>query len=747
MNRSVDDNKRRLLAPLLKLGRRLRLFSVIEGIGWCLAMAVIAAAVQLILDRLLVLGAGPRFVLLVIILAFIGREIWRRIARPIGLRVDPVGVARLIERRRPASHDGLLSAVAFVSGADVNPLRNSPAMVRALIDRAVADESSASVDGLLRRDRMQRFAGLGGASVMVCLVAVALAPDTVIAYVRRNWFLMEAAWPSTATIVPEGFENGRLRWPLGDELTLVAAAEDHVPRTLHAEIEYGSRDSMMRSMDRRGRNQFVVDLGPLPDSLRVRFRIGKFGVDEYTQWYEVEAVPRPFVKRATIEVSPPSYTGQAAYVLPQGQVSADLISGSGVRIEAEFSHRVVEASLKHRADDTPAAAATIQRGTTVVAEFEPERRGVHYFDVRDAGGLEDTRPVTYSLNLLKDPPPKVRLTIPESGELVVPNATLNLSVHCEDNLGIRSVDLAYFAERSESADVSANVEMQSEPMPNLAAGQIRYDADTVWPLMPLTLKPGDRLRLQIRSTDYQPEGSRANTGTASAPNSSGAQPAAANLGESIAYTLRVVTPEELLAELGRRENEWRREFEQVIKTQEQMNRRVLDVTEPDANAAEHATRQARIAQEARTQRQISGRVRTVLRQFEQIYGEMKTNDVATPTVRKRLGQGVIGPMRLLLSERIPESAELLERLRERFDPGLARQIEGHQKEIVRQMYAILAEMIKWEGYNEAVALLRDVLRLQKDVSEDTRAELEREIERMFETDDDMKIDPGSKERP
>ncbi|MCB9852701.1 MAG: hypothetical protein H6819_06370 [Phycisphaerales bacterium] len=747
MNRQVDDNTRRLLEPLLALGRRLRLFSIVEGVGWCLAMAVVAAAAQLVLDRLLVLGAGPRFVLLVIIVAFLGREIWRRVARPMGVRIDPVGVARLIERRRPDSHDSLMSATAFVSEANVNPLRNSPAMVRALIDRAVADETASATVGLLRVDRLRRFVGLGGASLLVCLVAVAIAPDTVSAYVRRNWLLAEAAWPSTATIVPEGFVDGRLSWPLGDDLTLVASAEDHVPRTLHAEIEYGSRDSMFRPMDRRGRNQFVVDLGPLPDSMRVRFRIGKFGVDEYTQWYEVDAVPRPFVKRATIEVFPPSYAGQVAYVLPQGQVSADLISGSRVRIEALFSHPVVEASLNHRADDTPAASASIENGTTVVADFEPERRGVHYFNVRDAGGLEDTRPVTYSLNLLKDPPPKVRLTIPDSGELIVPNATLNLSVHCEDNLGLRDVELAYFAERSESADVSADVQMQSEPMPNLAPGQVRYDAETPWPLLPLTLKAGDRLRLQIRSRDFQPEASRSESAPGSAADAAGSATMPANLGESIAYTLRVVTPEELLAELGRRENEWRREFEQVIKTQEQLNRRVLDLTEPSTDAAAQTTRQARIAQEARTQRQVAGRVRTVLRQFEQIYGEMKTNDVATPTVRKRLGQGVIGPMRLLLSESIPESAEMLERLRENFDSGLARQVEGRQKEIVRQMYAILAEMIKWEGYNEAVALLRDVLRLQKDVSEDTRAELEREIERMFESDDDMKVKPGSEDRP
>lgn len=739
MNRSMDDKTKRLLDPLMSVGRRLRWYAIAEGIGWCLAIFVGAAALQLMLDRLLVLGVGPRLVLLVALAALLVREIWRRIGRPLGLRVDAVGVAQLIERKRHDSGDGLLSAVAFVSGDAVNPLRNSPAMVQAVIDRAVEKAYSATSDGLLRRDRYHAFLGVSGAALAVCAVVTALAPDTVGAYVQRNWLLGEAAWPSSSTIVPEGFENGRLRWPMGDEFTLVAKAVDRVPRTLHAEMEYETGDALTRSMDRRGRDQFVLDVGPLPGSLRVRFRIGKFGVDEHTQWYDIEAVPRPFVKKATIEVHPPEYSREAAYVLPQGQVSADLISGSRVRIEATFSHPVVEAALKHRAEESEAAAAAIDNGVHVVADFEPTRRGTYYFDARDADGLEDTRPVTYSLNLLKDPPPKARLTIPDSGELIVPNASLNLAVHCEDNLGLRDVVLVY---RVEQSDDGVDDSMQSESLPNLTSGQLRYDVETIWPLLPLTLKPGDRLKVQVQATDFQPEQAAQpapESATATAPDV--ASPAA-NLGESIAYTLRVVTPEELLAELGRRENEWRREFEQIIKSQEQMNVRVLDLVDASPQAAERATWEARIAQEARTQRQIAGRVRTVLRQFEMIFGEIKTNELATPTVRKRLGQGVIGPMRLLLAEDIPQAAETLEGLRESSDSGLSEDIETRQRQIVRRMYAILAEMIKWEGYNEAVALLRDVLRLQKDVSEDTRRELEQEIERMFDSNSDS---PGGRD--
>ncbi len=741
MKHTADNNTNQLFAPLLKLGRQLRWYAVAEGIGWCLALCVAAAAMQLGLDRLLVLGVGPRFVLSAVILVAVAREVWLRIIRPVASHIDAVGIAQLIERKQPDSRDGLLSAVAFASEANINPLRNSPAMVKAVIDRAVESEYASSTQGVLRGDRYRLFLGIAGVSLAVVVAAWGIAPDTMRAFVSRNWLLAEAAWPSSATIVPEGFEDGRMRWPVGDHLTLVARAIDRVPQTLQAEIDYATGDGLTRPMDRRGRDQFVVDIGPLAGSMRVRFRIGKFGVDEYTRWYDVEAVPRPFVKQAKIEIRPPTYAGQDSYVLPQGQVSADLIPGSHVRIAARFNHAIVEASLKHRADNANAAAARIDEGTSVVSEFEPSRRGTFYFDVRDASGLEDTRPVTYSLNLIKDPPPKARLTIPDTGELVVPNASLNLVVHCEDNLGLRDVVLVHQADRPGDSDDAGDMKPTLAPMPDLTSGQLRFDSEFVWPLLPLTLKPGDRLMLKIRGTDYQPAHAPQSSDAGAVEGSRSESMPPANVGESIAYTLRVVTPEELLAELGRREHEWRREFEQIIKTQEQLNRRVLDIADMDDSALATTTRQARIAQEARTQRQVAGRVRTVLRQFELIFGELKTNDLATSTVRKRLGQGVISPMRLLMAEDIPLTAELLERFREDLDPTLSGEIESRQREIVRGMYAILAEMIKWEGYNEAVGLLRDVLRLQKDVSEDTRAELEREIEKMFETSDRERAKP------
>jgi hypothetical protein len=40
-------------------------------------------------------------------------------------------------------------------------------------------------------------------------------------------------------------------------------------------------------------------------------------------------------------------------------------------------------------------------------------------------------------------------------------------------------------------------------------------------------------------------------------------------------------------------------------------------------------------------------------------------------------------------------------------------------------------MLKWEGYNEAVALLRDIVGMQESLNQDTQVILEREFDRLF----------------
>lgn len=725
-----------VLAPLAALGRRLKRVVLMEGLCQSLAIMVVAAGAQFAIDKLLVLGIGPRAVLLAAVLGLVGHRVWKGIVRPGLLRIDVNDVAAVVERRHPGLNDALSSAVAFATGGRRDPRRDSPAMVCALMDAAASRWRSLSPGDLHRRDRHRRSLAAGCAAGLAAAAVAWQWPDLTATYLARNVALQDVPWPSRISLVVEGFAGGRLRWPIGDDLPITVTAPDEVPRGLRAEFEFASGETASRDMARRGDRRFVLDFGPLQQSMKMRFLIWKLGVDERTDWYEIDAVRRPGIRTARIEVSPPDYAGLAPFALAEGQTHAEVLRGSAVRIDAEVNKPVVRAALRFA--DRRAADAEILPDRRVSTSLRPEQSGAYFFDLEDEDGLADLNPVNFNLRILNDPPPKVRLTLPGAGGMVVPSAVPILAVDCEDDLGLRSVDLLFVVARESSP---ASAQPQREAMPDLTPRQMRYTIERPWPLTPLGLQPGDQVTLKIRAADYQPS-SRPTTQSSASTNSATSEPAlsgrgrpgytttGAPVGESVGYTLRIVTAEELQAELGRRENEWRREFEQIIEAQERLNDRVRELRE-QAETLPSTSLAARYAQEERFQRQQANRVRTVLRQFEQIFGELEINQLATPAVRRRLKGGVIRGLQAIISAKAPAASDLLAELGRDFDAETADRLGIAQKELLQAMYAALVDMLKWEGYDEAVALLRDIIRLQGDVNLETEKRLKQQVEELF----------------
>jgi hypothetical protein len=105
--------RRELLAPLNRLGRTLKRRAVVQGLCRTLALILAVVAVHFALDRLLLLGIGPRAVLLVIVISIAAYRFWSAVLRSALLPISPGDVAAVsnaiipLERsphfRRPVS--------------------------------------------------------------------------------------------------------------------------------------------------------------------------------------------------------------------------------------------------------------------------------------------------------------------------------------------------------------------------------------------------------------------------------------------------------------------------------------------------------------------------------------------------------------------------------------------------------------------------------------------------------------------
>jgi hypothetical protein len=710
-----------VLQPLRRMRRALRTHVIVAGLAWWGAAFAALVISHFALDRLLVLGAGPRVALLLALMGTAAYLFAARVLRPAAVPLALPDLAAVVERAHPSLDDRLVSAVAFSTVPPVDARQSSPDMVRAVMDEARLRFREVRPADLLDRRFYRAHLALLMLAAGVFAAAGAASPELVAIYIARGWLLRDTPWPSRTRLYVEGMTHRRLRWPIGDELTLVARVEGDLPPALRAEIRFDTGQGSTRDALLRGSDQFLVELGPVERSMDLRFLISRWGADEHTDWYRIDAVARPSVRQLRARVTPPAYTRLPAFDVAAGQGTADVLRGSAVRLEAELARPVARAVLRTAAQ-TLSEARPGGEGR-IVADFVPPTSGSYYFDLQDADGLTDLRPMSLRLRVVNDPAPRVRLSLPGAGEMMVPTALLPIAVDCEDNLALRRVNL-YVEARREAAGAAAPPVEQS--LPGFSPPQARFKVDTRREFSGLGLQPGDRLSLLVRAADYQEA-----IASSSRPVAASA-PAPAGVADSTTYTLRVVTAEELLNDLTRRESEWRREFELVLKSQEQIRGRVIELHQAFAAPERTADLPARYAAEVRAQRSQVNRLQTVRRQFEQILSELRINHLAEPAVRQRLEGGILGPLARLISSDCPQAAALMDKTSARYEVDTAEQVEDAQTRLVQSMHAILAGMLKWEGYNEAVALLRDIVRLQEDLNRQTRARLDQQIDRLLQ---------------
>jgi len=698
----------RVLAPLARLRRRVRAYLLLEGLAAVLVVAWIAAGVQFSVDRSLRLETDKRAVMLAAAAGAVLAVVWRRLIAPQTVRLSDAELALLVERHASGLHTRLVSAVelADAAGSAARPER-SAAMVRMLLRQVAAEAPALPWNRPLNHRRALRR----GVVILLCLglgaAAICLAGGTVGLWFRRDILLLDEPWPQRTRLLVEGLENGRLLCARGDDLTISAAVPKgyEVPRQVFIDFEEAGGRTGREQMVEIGRGRFQRVFERLDRAMRCRLR----GGDGRTDWFEVQVVDRPAITNVVLGVEPPKYPGAAPYELREGLTVAEVLKGSRITFHIRRTNKpVVSARLVRGAEVLDGRITRISE-TEWLAYDKPEHSAEYHFELIDAAGLANfsdrAAPTRFSIHLLPDAPPKAKLQIRGVSDMVTPEAVLPIRVDCSDTYGLATVQLVQESTRATSAPRAASVA-------GFAPGSRTFAQSFVWPLAPLGLLPGDRLSLYVEARDFD-DVSGPNTGT------------------SPVVSLRVVSREELLNELTRREQQARQEFEQIVRGQEDLYADLLSALAASGSRPAEQEHRHAFARIERRQRQQSIRTDAVRRRLEEVLAEMEVNQALTGAVRERLGARVVAPMAELVRTVLAEALSQLGRLAKEDSPELGRALQPQQEQVLRAMRAILANMLQYEGFQEAVSLLRDILNLQNNVNEETAKRAGEEIEKVF----------------
>ena len=691
-----------LTGRLRSVAARVRRYVLIEGCAWTLSFLLVVGFIQFLLDYgTRGLQLSMRAVILALIVLGAGMLTWRRIVTPLRKRIGLADIAKLVERKYPELSSLLISAVRFASGEVGPEASNSRDLMRQVIGQAQRRAESIDVHKVLNPTRalwsmlalVLGLLAIGGISTW--------APDMMGRWFARNVLLQEVEWPRRTHLIVE-LEGDELIGARGDDVVIQAYATGVQPRVVEIIYETVSgvngRETMV-TVGSRDNYGYRYTLKNAQEDLEFYL----IGGDDQTRRFRLHLHDRPHVTETEIHIRPPAYTRLEAVDLADGERTARILPGSKVTVRIQTNKAITRATLM--ADrDVVAEAVAGEDGHSVT--WIPTETHTYHFALMDEVGLDNRRPVRISLRVKEDDPPRVRIKLIGAGDMITASAVLPIELEFTDTYGLATAELHYTITRPEA--VTSSIELPTfKPHTTTFATSLR------WAVATASVAPGDTLVLSASASDFNDV-----TGPGFA--------------EALEISLRVVTDEELAAELARREQEYRLDFERLIDSQEQVRSGLLTVYRQLQNAEMTDAVVSRLASLERRARSIAGAVNVIRQQFEKILAEMTINELATAEEKKRLSEGIVAPLTELAKRDLVSGADAIRRWSRAGAGENVDQIDPQQAAILVKMRTVLENMVQWEGYQEVVGMLRDLIRIQQQLRQETQEALEDQASDIFD---------------
>ena len=670
-------------------------------------------------------------------------------------------LALLVERHHPSLGGRLITAVQLnQDGRDGDS--HSPELLRKVHQQAAEAIDKVDPNRIFRWEPLARKAMIAGPLVLMMLLFAVISPSAFGRAVGRLTLLSDEPWPRRAdlemvgielpvvsaseseTIEPElqSFEQRSLRLPKGSNGTLriKAQAEDaEVPVvcTVYYRTESGTRgQSNMRRVGRvkDGYQSFVLD-GPPLAGLSESFTFNVHGLDDRLDGYSVTAVQPPAITSMNVQVRYPNYLrseGAGEFDLQTDYKAGLRVSeGSDVTLSATSSVPLGDVDIMLKTDGGERSAESIR--------FSEDRLGVRVsiddfaapttirIVPRDDSGISAQAAYRYFLSAVVDEPPELELSLQGVGTAVTPIARLPIQAAATDDYGVEQLRVLVTpsSDQPETRSASETLTMDRDGQASSVIDLRDLVADKTLD----QLKPGEAINVFGEASDKYDLGT-------------------SHLTRSEVFRLQVVTAEELLALLERRELAMRSRLEQTIDETRGL-RDALDALRRRGFEAENQpkdeqerTRQEQVwrlrvqqrgLQAQKTSEELSG----IAASLDDLLQEMVNNRVDSTDRRKRIGQGVRDPLKKIVSEPLAKLIEQIKDVEEKVDnPQKAAEITSQAvqtaEEVLLQLTAVLDKMLDIESYNEILDIVRGLIDDLDQLSEDTEKEHGKSFRKFFE---------------
>ncbi len=742
---------------------RIRAYVWAEGLATAVLWLAVTYWAILALDYLPVvvwaseLPRGLRMGGLIVIAAVLAWILFRYILARTFVRLRDRSMAILLERRFPEFRDSLVTAVELANDGSDDFSRE---MLETTRQQALARLPQVRLGDIFRRTPLLAC-GLGSVLLVIPIVIFATAQQDMFQLsLRRLYLLTDDPWPRSAEIEIVGIEVERIsprtgeliyseNLPFVDREVKVArgatfslqvranARRQTVPEVcrIYYRLADGARGQVAMRRDGAPRDdfQYFSFTGKPFQGILDDVRFDVVGSDHRVRNHAIRVVETPAVVETILDCQFPEYLidRSAGLWLPREveyrSSGTQLPAGTKVTIRCRTNKPLARIEFSE-----PGSGKTTTRehsGTVDSTSFEytiDDLRGGFVLDIalRDTDNVLSEAPHRIFLSAVNDTAPQVDVVMRGIGSAVTPDVLIPAAGTIRDD---HSLAAAWF-----EFQINGQQELKQDlqlPRDGTLTTQLDF-RDLRLTRPEAQIKAGDRLLVAIRAKDrYDLD---------SGP----------NVGSSERLELEVVTPDELLIRLDRRELAERRRFEHVLDELTQMRDSLIRVQneidgitplldpteriEADSPADPAAQPESRIdlrglrAQQALRQSQKSAaEVLGVAAAFYSIREELINNRVDSEDRQSRIKEQVADPLQKIGEQMFPELDRRLAELEKAValnqnEAAAVEQSITYTNELLVQLTTVLEAMLDIESYNELIEIVRSLIDDQQRLIDETK---------------------------
>ncbi len=705
---------RPIATRIAQLRRRLRNWVTVKGVARWLLLCLAVVAFDILLDRMFKMDFAQRAIMLVVMAALVIGLFYWRVVKPLMERISDDALLHEIEAKHPELKENLISGAQLARQDDLEEKGVSMELAEATIDRSIGLAEKMDFVGTINQKKFAKNCTLLAVAVLafVALTIGVLQTNFFGTWFNRNIMLGSAQWPQATYLQIQGVEDGVLVLPRGvDHRLMVQVTEESRVRDVDVTVEIDNTNGQAtHSMKPTGKldgreHLFVMHNVTTEMSFRVR------GGDDVSESVQVKLVEPPAILNLDMWAVLPEYTRMPNLKL-EGPGPHSVLTGSKIEGLAVVNKPLGSFAIVRDEDSFPLLPAdeTLKYSLSIPGADQALAGGQYEFQLVDETGLASTRPTKFVVGIKEDAPPKVLASLLGISGLAVPRARIPVSYNAKDEFGMTQIQFHTNWKNSETANEDAGeLGTKNVPIFRLAASDsvVREQQDvSVLDIEPFAFEPGTSFRLLVRATDSKPD-----------------EPNVADSGE---FLIRIVSEEELRADLLRREIEQRKAFQQAYDAQLELNTELQAVVAMENYAGRDsfdAERQQRMIALSREQKLVGTNLDAIANRFEEFLVEAQNNrldeeeseTVGQQTMADRFDNQIIRPIRKLDTEVISVAVRDLDNCRRLLNDETellkaADETGILQQQILEEMQRIASAMQDSESFQEIVNKLLEIKR-------------------------------------